>query len=102
MRIEREEIYVAGHSDAESVTGVGKSDLEGNRLKDAITGEAVSIAEAREQYNAQSFEAALMMPDRAQKMCESLFAYLAASESPEQKTIIFARVTYMPTRWRAR
>ena len=89
MEIVREDIFVAGHRESEIVTGVRKTDLESTRLRDSITGEAVGIEEAREQYTAQSFEATLMIPERVQEMCENLFAHLVASGNPERKTIIF-------------
>ena len=89
MEIVREDIFVAGHRESEIVTGVRKTDLEPTRLRDSITGETVSIEEAREQYTAQSFEATLMIPERVQEMCENLFAHLVASGNPERKTIIF-------------
>ena len=89
MEIKREDIFVAGHRDSEAVTGVRKTDLESTDLRDSITGETVSIEEAREQYSAQSFEARLMIPERVRQMCENLFAHLAASGNPERKTIIF-------------
>ena len=89
MEIKREDIFVAGHTDSEVVTGIGKTDLESTELRDSNTGEAVSIEEAREQYNAQSFEATLMIPERVRQMCENLFAHLIASGDPERKAIIF-------------
>ncbi len=95
MHIVREEVFMAGNADWEAETGVAKSDLEGTTLTDPITGEAVSIEEAREKYNAPSFEAMLMIPERVRLMCADLFERLAAPGNPEQKTIIFcARDTH--------
>ena len=95
MHIVRNEVFMAGHDDWEAETGVVKADLEGTTLTDPITGKAVSIAEASEQYSAPSFEARLMIPERTRLMCEDLFARLSASGNPEQKTIIFcARDTH--------
>ena len=89
MEIEREDIFMAAHAESEAVTGIQKTDLEGTRLRDAITGEYVTAEDVRERYNAPSFEAALMIPERVRRMCENLFAYLVASGDPERKTIIF-------------
>ena len=89
MEIVREEVFVARHDEWEAVTGIEKEDLKGTRIRDAITGEYLTADDARERYNAQSFEAALVMPDRVQEMCENLFAHLAETGDPERKAIIF-------------
>ena len=95
MHIVREEVYMAGYDDWEAETGVKQSDLEGTTLTDPVTGETISIEDAKEKYNAPSFEARLMIPERTRLMCADLFARLTASGKPEQKTIIFcARDTH--------
>ena len=43
----------------------------------------------REHYDAASFEALLLMPERVAEMCADLFAHLVATGGPEQKTIVF-------------
>ena len=89
MEIVREEVFLARHDEWEAVTGIEKEDLKDTRIRDAITGEYLTADDARERYNAQSFEAALVMPDRVQEMCENLFTHLAKSGDPERKAIIF-------------
>ncbi|MDO8616150.1 MAG: DEAD/DEAH box helicase family protein [Dehalococcoidia bacterium] len=59
------------------------------RLTDAKTGELLRAAEARERYDAPSYEARIQLPDRVDAMCRDLFGHLIATGGPEQKTIIF-------------
>lgn len=89
MEIIRNDIFINRQGDAEAVTGVERGDLKGKTLRDAITGEEVTIDEAAEQYTASSFESRLMIPARVREMCKSLFEYLVVSGEPAQKTIIF-------------
>ncbi len=74
---------------SERMGGVDRPDLTGKHLTDAITGAAVTVAEAREHYTAGSFEDRLLLPDRVDAMCRDLFDHLLATGGPEQKTIIF-------------
>jgi type I restriction enzyme R subunit len=82
-------VFLDGERDCEEVTGVDKDDLAGKRLIDAFTGAPVDLDEAREHYDAQSFEALLLIPERVREMCADLFAHLVATGGPEQKTIVF-------------
>ena len=72
-------------------TGVTRHDIEQLTLglTDARTGELLATAEARERYDAPSFEDKIQLPDRVAAMCGDLFQHLLATGGPEQKTIIF-------------
>jgi len=89
MEIISNRIYLNDDNEDETITGVDKDDLEDKTLTDAVTGEALTLEEARELYEATSFENRLMIPSRVREMCKSLFDQLASSGKPEQKTIIF-------------
>ena len=95
MEVRRSDIFLNAYREAEDVTGLQQSDLEGRKLTDALTGEDVSARAARNRYEARSFEASLIIPDRVKEMCRSLFECLVNTGGPEQKTIIFcARDTH--------
>ena len=89
MEIRKNDIYLGNYRESEDVTGLQRTDLEGNRLVDAITGEAINPNEVRARYEAAAFEADLLIPERVSEMCRSLFDYLLETGGPEQKTIIF-------------
>ena len=89
MEIRKRDIFLNRHLETEKITGVSKADMEGKALMDALTGAAVSVEEARELYEARSFETSLMIPDRVSEMCEDLFGQLIETGGPAQKTIIF-------------
>ena len=89
MEVRRNDIFLNSYRESESVTGLQRSDLEGRELTDPITGKAVSTDEARTRYEARSFEAYLMIPNRVEAMCRSLFEHLVNTGDPEQKSIIF-------------
>ena len=95
MEIRKSDVYLNGYLESEAVTGLARSDLEDKRLEDAITGEELGIADARERYNAAAFEGYLMIPGRVEQMCRDLFRHLLDTGGPQQKTIIFcARDTH--------
>ena len=95
MEIRKSDVYLNGYLESEAVTGLERSDLEDKRLEDAVTGEELGIADARERYNAAAFEGYLMIPERVEEMCRDLFQHLLDTGGPEQKTIIFcARDTH--------
>jgi len=73
----------------ERESGVSREDLEGKSLTDAITGGAIPLAEAAEYYGPERIEDRLLMPERIDAMCQSLFEHFLAAGGPEQKTIIF-------------
>ncbi len=89
MKVHKNDIFLNGYLESEAITGLQQSDLAGLPLQDAITGEEVSITETRPKYDARSFEAYLMLPDRVEQMCRRLFSQLLETGGPEQKTIIF-------------
>ena len=87
--IVRRDVFLERKASPEWQTGVDRTDLEDKKLVDHHTGEAVEAAEARARYSPASFEARLVMPERAQVMCQDLFANLLATGTPEQKSIVF-------------
>ena len=89
MEVRKSDIFLNGYRESEAITGLQQSDLVGRSLQDAITGEDVGITETRPRYDARSFEAYLMVPDRVAEMCRRLYRQLLETGGPEQKTIIF-------------
>jgi type I restriction enzyme R subunit len=87
--IVRRDIFFEGSPFAERETGLDRDNLGALPLWDAITGEQLAAAEAREHYAAQSFEDRLVLPDRVRAMADDLFDRLVATGGPEQKTIIY-------------
>ena len=87
--IVRRDIFLDEKAKSERETGVERQDLQGKLIADAITGEILSETETREHYDASSFEARLLLPERVAQMCRDLFEQLIATGGPEQKTIIF-------------
>ncbi|MEW6142844.1 MAG: DEAD/DEAH box helicase family protein [Chloroflexota bacterium] len=69
--------------------GVTKEDIQKLGAKDAVTGQPVSVTEARGRYDAPSFEDMIQLPDRVKTMCRDLFDMFVQTGSPLQKTIIF-------------
>lgn len=89
MQVLRSEIFLDLYKEPEEVTGIQHVDLKGREIRDALTGEPSNIAEARDRYEASSFEIAIAIPARVQEMCDSLFDHLVRTGGPEQKSIIF-------------
>jgi len=69
--------------------GVTRNDLERLGVKDAITGQKLMVAEARNHYEAASFENLIQLPDRVRAWCEDFFKMLLQTGGPHQKTVIF-------------
>ncbi len=90
------DIFLDKKDESERETGVEREDLIDKHLTDPITGKQLQISDVHAQhYEASSFEARLMMPDRVNTMCKDLFDLLIANGGPEQKSIIFcARDTH--------
>lgn len=83
-------IYLDAKVISEEQSGLAKDDLNGKRLKDAVTGQPLNLTDAKEKYSAASFEASIVLPERVAGMCDDLFAQLTRNgTSPLQKTIIF-------------
>ena len=87
--IVRRDIFLEGSPFVERETGLAQDDLWGTAIADARTGELLTAAEAKERYEASSFEARVVLPDRVSAMVDDLFANLLATGGPEQKTIVF-------------
>lgn len=87
--IHRFDLFLDNKPASERETGVARADLEGKALTDADTGLVLQLGEAREHYEAPSLEDHLLIPERVQTMCRSLFAQLLVGGGPEQKTIVF-------------
>jgi len=83
------DIFLDRKAQTEQESGVEQADLAGKRITDARTGAVLTAAEARQRYEATSFEARLLLPERVAAMCRDLFDHLVASGGPEQKTIVF-------------
>jgi type I restriction enzyme, R subunit len=75
----------------ERISGITKNDLQGKRIKDAVTGTAVGADVVNEAYGASDIEDKLLMPERVAAMSKDLFSHLLATGGPEQKSIIFCR-----------
>ena len=64
-------------------TGVTRHDIEQLTLglTDARTGQLLAAADARERYDAPSFEDKIQLPDRVDAMCADLFQHLLATRT---------------------
>ena len=89
MEIQKRDIFLNEYQENEAVTGVQQADLEDRLIYSPTTGQPVGIEETRSHYDASSFEARLMIPERVGEMCGDLFEALLATGEVEQKTIIF-------------
>ncbi|MEO0166031.1 MAG: DEAD/DEAH box helicase family protein [candidate division WOR-3 bacterium] len=69
--------------------GITREDLITREPKDAVTGQPISVSEAREVYEAPTFEDKIQLPDRVKAMCKDLFEMLLETGGPHQKTVIF-------------
>jgi type I restriction enzyme, R subunit len=87
--IVRRDIFLDKNIDSERETGIEQADLIDKHLRDARTGETLTLKEARPRYNAQAFEDRLLLPERVGAMARDLFQCLLTTGGPEQKTIIF-------------
>lgn len=72
-------------------TGITREDIERRsaQVTDPVTGRGVSLAEAKERYEAPSFEDLIQLPDRVGATSADLFQHLLDTGGPEQKTIVF-------------
>ncbi len=87
--IVRRDMFLDDKPSNERASGIARPDLANKVVVDANTGEAVPISGIRERYDADSFEALLLLPERVAAMTLDLFHHLLATGGPEQKTIIF-------------
>ena len=88
-QIVRRNVFLDKQDKHESETGVTQSDLNGKIIRDADTGAVLVNTDTRARYEASSFEASLVLPDRVQAMCADLFGQLLETGGPLQKTILF-------------
>ena len=89
MEIRKNDVFLEGYRESERVTGLTQEDLAEKPLYDVQTGAPVSLEDTRSRYDASSFEASLVIPERVSAMCDALFQELLDTGGPEQKTIIF-------------
>jgi len=87
--IHRYDLFLDNQKANERVTGVTRTDLEKKKVSYADTGSTADVDKIKDHYRAPSFEDELLMPERVQSMCQSLFNELLNTGGPEQKTIIF-------------
>ena len=69
--------------------GLLKNQLRDVAVKNYFSGQVLSTADLKEKYSAVDLDARIILPERTNALCSSLFAYLLASGKVEQKTIIF-------------
>ena len=89
MEIRKNDVFLEGYRESERVTGLTQEDLAEKPLYDVQTGAPVSLEDTKPRYDASSFEASLLIPERVSAMCDALFNQLLDTGGPEQKTIIF-------------
>jgi type I restriction enzyme R subunit len=88
-QIIKRDIVLNNQDKSEAETGITTSDFKNAVLTDAVTGAPVLASEMRERYEATSFEARLLLPERVEAMCADLFTHLLQTGGLEQKTVIF-------------
>lgn len=84
--IVRRDIFIQRKTANERETGLDATDI--GPLTDSVTG-APGMAEDGAHYDAEDFEAEIVLPARTRAMAEDLFNHLLATGGPEQKTIVF-------------
>ena len=84
--IVRRDVFLQTKTANERETGLDASDL--TNVIDPITGRP-GMAEDGAHYEAESFEADIVLPERTKAMAEDLFRHMLATGGPHQKTIVF-------------
>ncbi len=84
--IVRRDVFLQTKTANERETGLDASDL--TNVVDPITGQP-GMAEDGEHYEAESFEADIILPERTKAMAEDLFHHMLATGGPHQKAIVF-------------
>jgi type I restriction enzyme R subunit len=84
--IVRRDIFVQRKTANERETGLDAGEL--GPLTDADTGQP-GMAEEGAHYEAEDFEAQIVIPSRTKAMAEDLFRHLCQTGGPDQKTIVF-------------
>ena len=69
--------------------GLLKEQLINTQIKNYFSGQELTPAALKEKYHAIDLDSQIILPERTQALCSSLFSYLLATGKPEQKTIIF-------------
>lgn len=69
--------------------GLLKEQLINTQVKNYFSGQELTPAALKEKYHAVDLDSQIILPERTQALCSSLFSYLLATGKPEQKTIIF-------------
>ena len=69
--------------------GLLKQKLGDVDVKNYFSGQTLTAADLKEKYSAAELDVRIILPERTNVLCSSLFAYLLASGKVEQKTIIF-------------
>jgi type I restriction enzyme R subunit len=84
--IVRRDVFLQSKTANERETGLDAADLV--NVVDPVTGQP-GFAEDDAHYEAESFEADIVLPERTKAMAEDLFHHLLATGGPHQKTIVF-------------
>jgi type I restriction enzyme R subunit len=84
--IVRRDVFLQSKTANERETGLDAADLV--NVVDPVTGQP-GFAEDGAHYEAESFEADIVLPERTKAMAEDLFHHLLATGAPHQKTIVF-------------
>lgn len=69
--------------------GLLKEQLINVQITNYFSGQDLSPETLKEKYHAVDLDTQIILPERTQTLCHSLFTYLRAANKPEQKTIIF-------------
>jgi type I restriction enzyme R subunit len=84
--IVRRDIFLQSKTANERETGLDAADLA--NVVDPVTGKP-GMAEEGAHYEAEEFEADIVLPERTRAMARDLFGHLLATGGPHQKTILF-------------
>jgi type I restriction enzyme R subunit len=84
--IVRRDIFLQSKTANERETGLDAADL--TNVTDSITGQP-GMAEDGKRYEAEDFEADIVLRERTRAMAGDLFGHLLATGGPLQKTIVF-------------
>lgn len=69
--------------------GLLKEQLINAKVENYFSGQELNPKLLKEKYHAVDLDNQIILPERTQALCRSLFAYLLTNGKPEQKTIIF-------------
>ena len=84
--IVRRDIFIQSKTANERETGLDAADLR--NIVNPVTGQP-GMAEEGAHYEAEDFEADIVLPERTRAMAGDLFGHLLATGGPHQKTIVF-------------